>query len=148
MALVKVSATVNSLAVILVFCCTLCAGESHRYFKAECLTSAGYLKLGGDGTYTVTWREHMGVFVQEQGHWDQKGAVITFRPTRPAKSPYEGTEVTHEGRTFLAWASEGAAGIVIPIEETKKKLFEAAQLVRREAILSRHGPSESNGNNN
>jgi hypothetical protein len=33
-------------------------------------------------------------------------------------------------------------------EETKKKLFEAAQLVRREAILSRHGPSESNGNNN
>jgi len=31
-------------------------------------------------------------------------------------------------------------------DETKKKLFEAAQLVRREAILARHG--ESNGNNN
>jgi hypothetical protein len=31
-------------------------------------------------------------------------------------------------------------------DETKKKIFEAAQLVRREAILARHG--ESNGNNN
>ena len=31
-------------------------------------------------------------------------------------------------------------------DDTKKKLFEAAQLVRREAILARHG--ESNGNNN
>jgi hypothetical protein len=31
-------------------------------------------------------------------------------------------------------------------DETKKKLYEAAQLVRREAILARHG--EANGNNN
>jgi hypothetical protein len=32
-------------------------------------------------------------------------------------------------------------------EETKKKLYEAAQLVRREALLAKHGPSEANGTN-
>ena len=32
-------------------------------------------------------------------------------------------------------------------EETKKKLYEAAQLVRREALLAKHGPSEPNGSN-
>ena len=32
-------------------------------------------------------------------------------------------------------------------EETKKKLYEAAQLVKREALLAKHGPSESNGSN-
>jgi hypothetical protein len=32
-------------------------------------------------------------------------------------------------------------------EETKKKLYEAAQLVKREALLARHGPSDTNGSN-
>jgi hypothetical protein len=32
-------------------------------------------------------------------------------------------------------------------EETKKKLYEAAQLVKREALLAKHGPSEPNGSN-
>jgi hypothetical protein len=121
MALIKASATAKLLLVIFVFC-TLCAGQNARYFKAECFTSAGYLKLGGDGTYTVTWREHMGIFVQEQGRWDQKGAVISLSPTKPTKAPYKGTEVTYNGKTFLSWAAEGAAGIVIPSEETKEEL--------------------------
>jgi hypothetical protein len=32
-------------------------------------------------------------------------------------------------------------------EETKKKLYEAAQLVKREALLAKHGPTEPNGSN-
>jgi hypothetical protein len=33
-------------------------------------------------------------------------------------------------------------------ENTKKKLFEAAQLVRREALFATHGAGDSNGTNN
>jgi len=32
-------------------------------------------------------------------------------------------------------------------DETKKKLYEAAQLVKREALLAKHGPTEPNGSN-
>jgi len=119
---IKGLATAESMVVVLLVCSGLCAAQVNGYFKAECSTSAGYLLLGSDGTYTVTWREHMGIFVEEQGRWEQKDAVITFAPAKPAKAPYQGTQVRYKGKTFLSWASEGAPGIVIPIEETKQEL--------------------------
>jgi len=77
------------------------AGQTARYFRAECGTSAGYIKLGPDGKYVVIWREHMGVILTEKGQWNQNGSAIAFSPTGQGRGPYQGTVNTHEGRTFL-----------------------------------------------
>jgi hypothetical protein len=99
----------------------LLAEQPARFFKAECGTAAGYIELATDGTYTTVWREHMGVFVQEQGRWGQKQEVITFAPNG-GKSSYEGAVARYKGKTFLVWKSENAAGIVVPVEETQREL--------------------------
>jgi hypothetical protein len=118
----KRSAILAGLLAVLGQCTPLFAKQPARFFKAECGTSAGYIKLATDGTYTVVWREHMGVFVQEQGHWSQKQEVITFTPSKGKKASYEGTEVRYKGKTFLAWKSENAAGIVVPVGDTEQEL--------------------------
>lgn len=100
----------------------LLAEQPARFFKAECGTAAGYLKLGIDGTYTVVWREHVGVFVQEQGRWGQKQEVITFAPDNEGKASYEGAVARYKGKTFLVWKSEHAAGIVVSVEDTQREL--------------------------
>jgi hypothetical protein len=124
MAHVTRARTALTLLAILVVCRAFCAGQTARYFKAECGTSAGYIKLGSDGEYFVIWREHMGVFLQEKGQWNQNGPVIAFSPTEPKKAPYEGTENTYQGKTFISWTSDVAAGIVVPVESTKHELGE------------------------
>jgi hypothetical protein len=63
--------------------------------------------------------------VHEKGQWSQNGSVIAFNPTEPKKPPYKGTENAYQGKTFLSWASDGAPGIVIPIESTKQELDES-----------------------
>ncbi len=102
-----------------------------RFFKAESGTAADYLVIAAGGTYRVIAREHMGVILTEKGQWEQKGAVLTFRPSTLMRGgkyvkaegrSYEGTEVEYKGKTFIAWNSEDAAGIVIPVEETKQEL--------------------------
>jgi hypothetical protein len=65
----------------------------------------------------------MGVFLTDEGRWRQAGAEIMFSPKDPKKAPYQATENSYHGNDFLAFASADAdAGIVIPIEETKKDL--------------------------
>lgn len=102
-----------------------------RFFKAEHGTGADYLKVAACGTYRLMAREHMGVILTEKGQWEQKGAVLTFRPRtlmsggkyiKAEGAHYEGTEVGYKGKTFIAWDSEDAAGIVIPVEDTKQEL--------------------------
>lgn len=118
----KRSAILAGLLAVLGQCIPLLAEQAARFFKAECGTSAGYIKLANDGTYTVVWREHMGVLVQEHGRWSQKQEVIAFAPSKGKRAFYEGAEVKYKGKTFLAWKSENAAGIVVPVEETRREL--------------------------
>ena len=112
-----------TLLALIVACSTVYSAQKARFFKAECLTSASYIKLEADGQYTVIWREHMGIFQRDRGTWKQNEAIISFTPTDPKTSPYEGTETAYRGKTFLAWASDDAAGgIAIPIASTKNEL--------------------------
>src|SRR5450432_1113088 len=113
---------VLALLAILVGLGTSWAGQTARYFRAECGTSAGYIKLGSDGKYVVIWREHMGVILTEKGQWNQNGSAIAFSPTGQGRGPYQGTVNTDEGRSFLSWASDNAPGIAIPVASTKHDL--------------------------
>jgi hypothetical protein len=102
---------------------TCCAAQNVRYFKAEHGVGATYLKLAADGRYKVIDREHMGIFLRDEGRWQQIGDVITFSPTDPKKTSYQATQNEHHGKVFLAITSEdAAAGILIPAEDTKKDL--------------------------
>jgi hypothetical protein len=102
-----------------------------RFFKAENGVSADYLKLAKDGTYQVTAREHMGVELTEEGRWEQKGSLITLRPRvrmrggklrNASGTSYEGVEVEYKGQCFIAWKSDDAPGIAIPVEDTEQQL--------------------------
>jgi len=94
-----------------------------RYFKAEHGVGATYVKLTSDGSYKVIDREHMGIFLTDEGHWKQAGAVITFSPKDPKKSSYQATENEHNGKTFLAIKSaDASAGMVIVADDIEKDL--------------------------
>jgi hypothetical protein len=98
--------------------------EGTRYFKEDHLTGADYLSLAPDGTYTVTGREHMGIWAIESGRWRRADKHITFTPDKPDKSPYRGTEIVYRGHAFLSWEDEGSASIIVPIGDTKQSLEE------------------------
>jgi hypothetical protein len=101
---------------------TFCAAQNVRYLKAEHGVGATYVKLAADGRYRVIDREHMGIFLTDEGRWQQTGDVITFN-TNPNRTSYQTTENTHHGKIFLAITSvDAAAGIVIPADDTKKEL--------------------------
>jgi len=68
----------------------ICAAQKVRYFKAEHGVGATYVKLGSGGRYKVIDREHVGVFLTDEGRWQQKGAVITFGPTDQKKNLISG----------------------------------------------------------
>jgi len=102
-----------------------------RFYKAEHGVAADYLELAADGTYQVIDREHMFVDVSERGHWHQDSSVIAFRPSTVMRGgemvsaegkSYQGTEVEYRGKTFISFSAEDSAGIVIPVDETKKQL--------------------------
>lgn len=104
-------------------CNVLSAAQTVRYFKAEHGVGATYVKLATDGSYRVIDREHMGIFLTDEGHWKQAGAVITFSPKDQKNSSYQATQNEHNGKTFLAITSPGAAaGIVIAADEIEKEL--------------------------
>lgn len=108
---------------IVLACSTFCAAQKVRHFKAEHGVGATYVKLGGDGRYKVVDREHMGIFLTDEGRWQQTAAVITSSPTDPKKTSYQATENRHHGKLFLAIISvDAAAGIVIAADDTKKDL--------------------------
>src|SRR5260221_14646122 len=117
----------NGLAAILLTmvlsCTTFCAVQNVRYFKAEHGVGATYVKLGADGRYKVIDREHMVIFLTDEGRWQQTGTVITFSPSNPKKTAYQATENKHYGKIFLAITStDAAAGIAIDADDTKKGL--------------------------
>jgi len=93
-----------------------------RYFKEDHLTGAAYIRLAADGTYTITGREHMGLWVYESGRWEVLPDSIRFLPTERGKEAYSGTETKHRQRTFLAFATDAAPSIVIPVDEIKREL--------------------------
>jgi hypothetical protein len=95
-----------------------CAAQKARYFKAEHGVGATYVKLAADGRYKVIDREHMGIFLTDEGRWQQTGSVITFSPKDPRKTSYQATENTYRRRVFLAITSvNAAAGIVITADD-------------------------------
>jgi hypothetical protein len=115
------------LLTILLTCSALSAAETVRYFKAEHGVGATYMTLTTDGSYKVIDREHMGIFLTDEGYWKQAGAVITFSPKDPKKSSYQATENEHNGKTLLAMTSpDAAAGIVIAADDIEKELDEDA----------------------
>jgi hypothetical protein len=94
-----------------------------RCFKAEHGVGATYVRLNTDGSYKVIDREHMGIFLTDEGHRKQSGPVITFSPEDPNKSSYEATVNEHRGKTFLSITSpDAAAGIVISVDDIDKDL--------------------------
>jgi len=103
-------------------CGSLSAGENARYFKEDHLTGAAYIALASDGGYTITTREHMGVWVIESGRWSKSETGITFTPKRPHGPPYRCAEIVYRGRTFLSQEGKAGPSIPIPIEETKRAL--------------------------
>lgn len=108
---------------ILFTCNVLSVAQTVRYFKAEHGVGATYVKLATDGSYKVIDREHMGIFLTDEGHWKQAGAVITFSPKDQKNSSYQATQNEHNGKTFLAITSpDAAAGIVIATDEIEKEL--------------------------
>jgi hypothetical protein len=108
---------------ILVTCSALSAAGTIRYFKAEHGVGATYVKLSTDGSYKVIDREHMGIFLTDEGHWTQAGAVITFSSKDPKKSAYQAMENEHNGKTFLSITSpDASAGIVIAAQDIDKDL--------------------------
>ena len=107
---------------IVLICCGASAANTTRYFKMDHGTGAMYVALSPSGGYTLTAREHVGVFVEESGQWSESGTLITFRPKRPAKASYSALEVRHGNRTFLALKGESAPGIEVPAEETEREL--------------------------
>lgn len=105
------------------FGCMFCSAQNVRYFKAEHGVGATYVRLGADGRYRVIDREHMGIFLTDEGRWKQTGAVVTFSPTNPKRTAYQATENRHRGKIFLAITSvDAAAGIATDADETKKDL--------------------------
>lgn len=101
----------------------LCATQKARYFKAEHGVAATYVMLASDGRYEVVDREHMGVSIADEGHWQQVGQIISFSPKNPKNHSYEATEVRHKGYVFLAITSDAAAaGIVIAADDIKNDL--------------------------
>jgi hypothetical protein len=122
MAQLKRARAFLTLLAILVGFGTSCTGQTARYFKAECMTAAGYIKLGSDGKYVLIWREHMGVFLREQGQWNQNGSAIEFSPTGEEGAPYQAAVNTYGRWTFLSWASDHASEIAIPVKSTEQEL--------------------------
>jgi hypothetical protein len=115
------------LLTILLACSAWSVAQTDRYFKAEHGVGATYVKLSTDGSYRVIDREHMGIFLTDEGHWKEAGAVITFSPKDPKKTLYQATENKHNGKTFLAITSpDAAAGIVIAADDIEKDLDAAA----------------------
>ena len=103
------------LALVVLTCSTTGVAQRVRYFKAEHGVAATYLRSGSDRHYTVIDREHMGVFLTDEGQWQQNGEVIKFLPKKKNTSSYEARQNKYKGRVFLAITSaEAAAGIVIP----------------------------------
>ena len=115
---------VKALAIILLLAnsAQVRAQERTRYFKEDHLTGADYLMLSAKGTYRVIYREHMGVWQGESGHWEKTGSQITFIPDKDEKKKYAAEEVNYHKRTFLSFSEEGGPTIPIPIDETKKNL--------------------------
>ena len=123
---------------ILIICATavcqtskVAKAEQARFFKCENGVSADYLELAPNNTYGVIAREHMGVWQVEQGRWRENGSTITFTPSshmRGGKTvkadgkSYDATEVQYKSNTFLAFKSGEAAGIAIPVDETKHEM--------------------------
>ena len=43
-------------------------------------------------------------------------------PKDGKRESYTGTEASHRGRTFLAFSTEAAPGLAIPVEEIKRRI--------------------------
>jgi hypothetical protein len=104
--------------------------QRDRYFKEDHLTGADYLWLRADGNYTITSREHVGLFEGERGQWTQRDASLTLTPShrlaegafKPGGKAYGATEVAHGTRRFLAFTAHHAASLPIPVAETLEAL--------------------------
>ena len=98
------------------------AAAQERYFKEDHLTGAAYFCMASDGAYTLTAREHMGVWVIESGRWRQTEETIRFVPGTPPTESYEAVLIAHKSRTFLTFKTEAAPSSVIPADDTKREL--------------------------
>ena len=104
------------------FCTGLSATNTTKYFKEDHFTGAMYIALASDGAYTVTAREHMGVWVEEFGRWSKSGTRITFSPKKSGASSYTAEEVTYKSRTFLSLKGDSGPSIAVPVEEVERDL--------------------------
>ncbi len=114
---------------VAVLCTGLSATNTTKYFKEDHFTGALYIALASDGSYTVTAREHMGVWVEQSGRWSKSGTRITFSPKKSGASPYAAEEVTYKSRTFLSLVGDSGPSIAVPIEEIERDLDKETQML-------------------
>lgn len=98
------------------------ADAGNRYFKEDHLTGADYFRLSSDGTYEITSREHLGVWMSESGRWEKNENALTFTSRKAGRRSYTAHEVSYKGHRFLIFGTEDAPGIVIPEDEVRRRL--------------------------
>jgi hypothetical protein len=105
----------------------LLAALPDRCFKEDHYTGADYIRLQANGTYSITGREHMGIWVLESGRWEQAENTIKFTPTGRKRAPCEGVVCEYKNRKFLTFEAEQAPSIPVPLEEVKQQMDEDAK---------------------
>ena len=93
-----------------------------RYFKEDHLTGADYILLAGDGTYCVTGREHLGIWVLQSGRWERSADGMRFERRDGPHESYSAAEGSHRGRRFLSFKEDAAPGLAISIAEITRRM--------------------------
>lgn len=92
------------------------------YFKEDHFTGAKYIALASEGSYEITAREHMGVWVDESGRWSKSGTRITFSPKKSGAPSYCALEFIYKNRTFLSLEGDSGPSMAIPTEQIERNL--------------------------
>jgi hypothetical protein len=122
--MVALKPQVFRLAVILVVTPTLLLGAAppEYFFREDHLTGGFYLHLDAHGAYHLRAREHMGIFLFDEGTWSQKDTTLTFQPRDRKKRSYRGVLIETGKERALAWLDDQAPGMKLSAAEVTRQL--------------------------
>ena len=98
-----------------------------RHFKEDHLTGAEYLRMSSAGTYEVIIREHMGLWVLDEGTWSEKDRIWHFKSVKNKGKTFSGQALTAGSRRFIVWKGEDAPGIEVEETEIREALAKNAK---------------------
>lgn len=96
------------------------------FFREDHLTGSFYLHLDTRGAYRLQAREHMGIFLFDEGTWSQKDTTLTFHSRDPKKKSFRATLAEGGNERFLVWLDEQAPGRKASSAEVVRQLEAAA----------------------